>query len=88
MLDAKTKRELITKFARHEKDGGSPEVQIAILTERIKQMSEHFSRHPKDTNSRRSFFIMIGRRKRLLSYLRRTNYDKYKEIIEQLGLRK
>lgn len=88
MLDRERKRELIGKFGRSSVDVGSPEVQIALLTERIRQLSEHFSRHPKDTNSKRGFMILIGRRRRLLAYLKRKNYQRYRQLIGELGLRK
>ncbi len=88
MIEKEQKAELIKKFARSEGDVGSPEVQVALLTARIKQLSEHFARHPKDTNSIRGFMLMIGKRKQLLNYLRRTDYDRYQRLIEELGLRK
>jgi small subunit ribosomal protein S15 len=81
------KREVIEKFARHQNDVGSPEVQIAILTERINQLSAHFKKTPKDNNSKRGFFILIGRRKRLLAYLREKNYERYKTLIAELKIR-
>ncbi len=88
MLDKEKKQEIIRRFARWGRDVGSPEVQVALLTERIKQLTEHFARHPKDTNSKRGFMILIGRRKRLLNYLRRKDYNRYKKLIAELGLRK
>ncbi len=88
MIDKERKRELIEKFGRREGDVGSPEVQIALLTERIRQLTQHFAKHPKDTNSKRGFMVMIGKRRRLLSYLKRKNYDAYRKLIAELGLRK
>ena len=87
-MEKERKQEIIKQFARHEKDVGSPEVQVAILTERIRELTEHFKRHPKDNNSKRGFFIMIGRRKKLLNYLKRKDYNRYRELIARLGLRK
>ena len=88
MIDKERVRELLERFSRHPADVGSPEVQVAILTERIQELSEHFARHPKDTNSKRGFMILIGRRRRLLGYLRRTEYGRYRQLIAALGLRK
>ena len=82
------KKELIEKFKLHEKDTGSPEVQIAILTERIKNLTEHFKIHKKDHHSRRGLLMLVGKRKRLLDYLRRKDIDRYKTILEELNLRK
>lgn len=82
------KQLLIEKFRIHEKDTGSPEVQIAILTERINNLTEHLMRHPKDFHSRRGLLMMVGKRKRLLEYLKKKNVERYKQIIETLNLRK
>ncbi|RKZ29781.1 30S ribosomal protein S15 [bacterium] len=82
------KKEIFEKFSREPGDVGSPEVQIALLTERINKLSEHFRQNPKDNNSKRGFFILIGRRKRLLAYLRRKNYTRYKSLIVELGIRR
>jgi small subunit ribosomal protein S15 len=87
-LTSEQKRELVKKYCKHEKDTGSPEVQIAILTARINQLGEHFEKHPKDKHSRMGLMKMIGKRRRLLRYLERTNYESYKRIIEELNLRK
>ena len=87
-MEKSRKREMIERFARSKNDVGSPEVQIAILTERIKELTAHFAKHPKDTNSKRGFLILIGKRRRLLGYLRRKNYQRYRELIAELGLRK
>ncbi len=86
-FDAEVKREIIKKFARHEKDTGSPEVQIALLTARIKSLEEHFKVHKKDHHSRRGLLKLVGQRRRLLNYLRRTDFDRYRNLIKALGLR-
>ncbi len=82
------KQEIIKQFQKHEKDTGSVEVQIAIMTERIRRLTEHFERHKHDTNSKRGLLRLIGRRRKLLKYLARTNPEGYKELIQKLGLRK
>jgi len=87
-LDKDTKTEIIQQFHRHEQDTGSTEVQIAILTARIKQLTEHLKVHKHDESSRRGLLKMVGRRRRLLNYLRRTNYPRYLEITERLGIRR
>jgi small subunit ribosomal protein S15 len=87
-LEKDLKQDLIGKFKIHEADTGSPEVQIALLSERIKYLTEHFKTHKKDFHSRRGLLKMVGRRRRLLDYLKGKSVDRYKEIIERLGLRK
>ncbi len=87
MLSRKEKAEIIKKFARHEGDTGSSEVQIAVLTERIKRLTEHLKQHPKDYHSRRGLTLMVGKRKRLLRYLKRKDYDSYVKVIKELGIR-
>ena len=82
------KTEIITKFARHEGDTGSPEVQIAVLTSRINNLTEHLRSNMKDHHSRRGLLQMVGRRKGLLDYLKQTDIEKYRSIIAELGLRK
>jgi len=82
------KRELITQYRRGESDSGSPEVQIAILTTRINNLTEHMRTHGKDYASRRGLLSMVSRRRRLLDYLRRVNAQGYVEIIGKLGIRK
>jgi small subunit ribosomal protein S15 len=82
------KKTIIEGFKIHEKDTGSPEVQVALLTERIKSLTEHFKKFSKDHNSRRGLLILVGNRRRLLSYLKQKNVDRYKKVIERLGLRK
>ncbi|MDI6861463.1 MAG: 30S ribosomal protein S15 [Caldisericia bacterium] len=88
MLDKKEKQEIIEKFRIHERDTGSPEVQIAILTEKIRRLSEHLKEHKKDHSSRRGLLKMVGRRRKLLNYLKEKDYDKYLQLIESLNLRK
>ena len=88
MLTTENKLKIITKFGKSEKDSGSPEVQIAILTEKIKYLTEHFKSHKKDFHSRRGLLIIVGKRRRLLEYLKRSDLNKYRELIQQLGLRK
>ncbi len=87
-ITKEVKTKLIDEFRINEKDTGSAEVQIAILTERIKNLSEHFKIHKKDNHSKRGFMALINRRKRLLNYLKRKDFDKYQEVIKKLGLRK
>ncbi|HLI33468.1 MAG TPA: 30S ribosomal protein S15 [Terriglobia bacterium] len=87
-LTAEKKTTLIEGFRVHSKDTGSPEVQIALLSERISYLNEHFRAHRKDHSSRRGLMIMVGKRKRLLDYLRRQNPESYKQVIERLGIRK
>jgi len=87
-LTKEKKQEVVTAFGANEKDTGATEVQIALLTTRVDELTEHFKRHPKDTNSRRGLLKLVGQRRRLLAYLRRKNLSKYREIIERLNLRK
>ncbi|BAI80981.1 30S ribosomal protein S15 [Deferribacter desulfuricans SSM1] len=87
-LDSVKKQEIIEKFKRHEGDTGSPEVQVALLTERIKYLTEHFKQHPKDHHSRRGLLMLVGQRRKLLDYLRKKDFNRYKNLIEALGLRK
>ena len=82
------KKEIIEKYRTHEKDTGSPEVQVAILTARIEDLSQHFKVHAKDHHSRRGLLKMVGQRRRLLEYLKHKNIDRYRKLIEELGLRK
>ena len=88
MLNKDQKTEIIKEFQKDEKDTGSPEVQIAILTQRIKELTEHLKVNKKDHPSRRGLFKMIRRRKGLLNYLMNNDIERYREIIEKLGLRK
>ena len=87
-LDPERKAEIIKEFQIHEGDTGSVEVQVAILTARIKHLTEHLKKHPKDFHSRRGLMKMVWRRRKLLKYLRRTKPESYRELIEKLGLRK
>jgi small subunit ribosomal protein S15 len=87
-LTPDTKKTVIEGFKIHDKDTGSPEVQIALLTERIRSLTEHFKRFAKDHNSRRGLLVLVGSRRRLLNYLKEKNVDRYKKVIERLGLRK
>ncbi len=87
-LDQERKKELIEKFRTHEKDTGSPEIQIALLSERIRYLTEHFKVHKKDHHSRRGLLKMVGRRRKLLNYLKENSLERYRKLIEQLGLRK
>ncbi len=87
-LETEKKRELIDKFKIHEKDSGSPPVQIALLTERINYLTEHFKAHKKDHHSRRGLLKMVNHRRKLLDYLKRKDTEKYKKIIVELSIRK
>ncbi len=81
------KDDIIQKYQLHEKDRGSAPVQIALLTTRINELTEHFRAHPKDHHSRRGLLMMVGKRRRLLEYLRRNDVSRYRELITDLGLR-
>jgi small subunit ribosomal protein S15 len=85
---AEKKQELVQKYRRHDSDTGSPEVQVALLTERITYLTEHFKTHKKDHHSRRGLLMLVGQRRRLLDYLRTVDTNRYKVIIDQLGIRK
>ena len=82
------KTEIINTYKRDENDTGSPEVQVAILTERINELTEHLKVHKKDNHSRRGLLKMVGKRRNLLNYLAKKDAEKYKEVVEKLGLRK
>uniref|UniRef100_A0A831XFK0 Small ribosomal subunit protein uS15 n=1 Tax=Geobacter metallireducens TaxID=28232 RepID=A0A831XFK0_GEOME len=88
MLVTDKKQEIITSFKRHDSDTGSPEVQIAILTERITYLTEHFKVHKKDHHSRRGLLKIVGQRRRLLDYLKKKDVERYRAIIEKLGIRR
>lgn len=88
MITKEKKSEAISNLARSEKDVGSPEVQVSILTERIKEVTDHVKEHKHDYMARRGLMQMVGRRKKLLKYLERTDFDLYKSTIAKLGLRK
>ena len=81
------KDRVIEKYKKHENDSGSPEVQIALLTERINTLSDHFKMHAKDHHSRRGLLKMVGQRKRLLAYLKKKDLDGYRALIKDLGIR-
>ena len=82
------KSEIMASYKTHGTDTGSPEVQVALLSERIEHLTEHFKTHRKDHHSRRGLLMMVGTRRRLLDYLKRTNADRYRELINKLGIRK
>jgi len=82
------KKDVITKFATHEGDTGSPEVQVALLSERINYLTEHFKTHEKDHHSRRGLLKLVSQRRRLLDYLKRKNLERYRSLISGLGIRK
>jgi len=87
-LQTEKKSELVSKFRQHEHDTGSPEVQIALLTERIAYLTEHFKTHVKDHHSRRGLLKLVSQRKSLLDYLRRSSLERYRKLVEPLKLRK
>ena len=87
-LDTQAKQDLIKKYQLHEGDTGSPEVQIAILTAKITYLTEHLKQHPKDHHSRRGMYMMIGQRRGLLDYLKEKDIERYRSLIERLGIRK
>ena len=87
-MDKVKKQEIIKTYARNEKDTGSSEVQIALLTERINELTEHLKVHKKDNHSRRGLLQMVGKRRNLLNYLSENDLPKYREVVEKLNLRK
>ena len=87
-MTKQSKTEIIKKHRRGELDTGSPEVQVALITNRINDLTEHFKTHVKDVHSRRGLLKLVGQRRRLLEYLKRSNLDRYKALIENLGIRK
>ncbi len=87
-LDSATKQSIMTQYATHEGDTGSPEVQIAVLTQRIKDLTEHLKIHKHDHHSRRGLLLLVGRRRRLLGYLQKIDIERYRSIVERLGLRR
>ncbi|MBA2879765.1 small subunit ribosomal protein S15 [Desulfosalsimonas propionicica] len=87
-IAVENKQNTIERFKRHEVDTGSPEVQIALLTERITNLTEHLKTHKKDHHSRRGLLVMVGRRRRLLNYLKNQDINRYRDLIKQLGIRK
>jgi len=88
MLASEKKRKVVEAFRIHEKDTGSPEVQVALLSERIRELTEHFKVHKGDHHSRRGLLKMVGRRRRLLEYVKKKDVERYKKLISRLGLRK
>ena len=88
MLSKDRKTEVIGSYATHQGDTGSPEVQVALLSERISYLTEHFKAHAKDHHSRRGLLVLVGRRRRLLDYLRRNDVERYRALIAKLGLRR
>ncbi len=88
VLTTEQKMELIEQFKRHESDTGSPEVQVGLLTHRIQYLTEHLKIHQKDHHSRRGLLMLVGRRRRLLNYVKSKDVKRYREIIENLGLRR
>ena len=87
-MDKARKTEIIQKYGRHEGDTGSPEVQIAILSQRIRELTEHLKNHPNDDHSRLGMYKMVGKRRRLLDYLAKKDIERYRAIIAKLGIRK
>ena len=87
-MEKAKKQEIIAKFARHEGDTGSPEVQVSLLTERINVLTEHFKSNKNDHHSRRGLLMLVGRRRRLLDYLKEKDVQRYRDLIARLGLRK
>ena len=87
-LAQEKKQELISEYQVHESDTGSPEVQIALLTERINHLTEHFKVHKKDHHSRRGLFKLVSQRRKLLNYLKNKNIERYQKVINRLGIRK
>ncbi len=87
-LSKEVKEEIIKSYATHEGDTGSPEVQVALLTERIKELTEHAKEHKHDHNSRRGLMLMVGRRRHLLDYLEGIDVERYRSLVERLGLRR
>ncbi len=88
VLTPESKKEIIDNFKKHEKDTGSSEVQIALLSNRIKYLTDHFKVHKKDHHSRRGLLILVGKRRRLLNYLKKKDAEKYQSVIKELGIRK
>ena len=87
-LDAAVKKQIMDEFGTKEGDTGSPEVQVAMLTQRIKDLTEHLKVHQHDHHSRRGLLLLVGRRRRLLNYLQRKDINRYRAVIEKLGLRR
>ena len=88
MITKEEKRELISKFGKGDNDTGTPEVQIAIFSKRIAELTEHLKQHPKDHSTRRGLIKLVGKRRRLLNYLTRVDIERYRKVISELGFRK
>jgi small subunit ribosomal protein S15 len=88
VLDSEKRQEIIAQYKLHEKDTGSPEVQIALLSARIEYLTEHFKIHKKDHHSRRGLLKLVGQRRRLLDYVKKKDVERYRAVISRLGLRK
>ena len=86
-INLKNKQEIVKKFGKNEKDTGLPEVQIALLSEKINELTEHLKENAKDYQGRRGLLMMVGRRKRLLAYLKKRNLEKYRNLIKELNIR-
>ena len=87
MVTKERKAELIAQYGKNEHDSGSPEVQVAILTERIRQLTEHMKTHKKDFHTRRGLLMLVGKRRRLLSYIKKNDVENYRSLIKSLGIR-
>ena len=87
-LTVEAKREIVGKYGRDQEDTGSTEVQVALLTARINELTEHLREHKKDHHSRRGLLMLVGQRRRLLNYLNRHNVDRYRQLVSELGLRR
>jgi small subunit ribosomal protein S15 len=87
MIDKEKKQQIVEEFKTHNGDTGSTEVQVAILTARIRELTDHMKAHPKDFHSRRGLLIMVGKRRKLLQYLRDRDFSRYQNLIQRLGLR-
>lgn len=87
-LNVEKKKEIISQFKRHDSDTGSPDVQVAILTKRINDLTEHFKIHKKDHHSRRGLLMLVGQRRRLLNYIKDRDIKRYRELVQSLNLRK
>jgi small subunit ribosomal protein S15 len=87
-LSTENKAQVVATFKRHEKDTGSPEVQVALITKRIEYLADHFKTHKKDHHSRRGLLKLVGQRRRLLDYLKRTDVERYRKVVADLELRK
>ena len=86
-ISKERKAELTAQFGKNDKDTGNPKVQVAILTDRIRELTEHMKSHPKDFHTRRGLLMLVGRRRRLLSYIKKNDIFEYRELIKQLGIR-